>query len=170
MTNSNEDIPIMAAHNDLIARVMHRNNIAQVDLADKCQLSESTISRIISGDRVVSPEVIRALYELTSDPEMLCFLFGGETISLVRPTDEKLTKSQAESRAVIACSSVLIDTGASVGTHDDGIKRMATIDKAINSLADLRRKMITNTYTRIEPTERRVVHHNGSGQLVDMSA
>lgn len=158
----------MAAHNDLIARVMHRNNIAQVDLAYECQLSESTISRIIHSQRVVTPEVIRALYKLTEDPEMIAFIFGTPNFALIKHTGSDLSKSQAECLAVIACSKVMSKTGTPSPSRDDRFNRIAMIDKAMTSLAALRSKIIPNTTT--QSTTQRFVKHQAIGQVLDASA
>ncbi|PCI10404.1 hypothetical protein COB72_03375 [bacterium] len=156
----------MSAHNELIARVLARHNIEQVQLADECQLSESTISRIIHSQRVVTPEVLRALYKLTNDNELIAYLFDTKDFTLIKHINSDLPQQQIESLAVRACAAVLSDTGSKTGTPEDGIKRTSIIDEAITSLMTLRAKLAPANTGNTKPAFRRVAHpYNHSNQL-----
>jgi transcriptional regulator with XRE-family HTH domain len=143
--HTREDLPVLTAHNELIARVMQRHEIQSLDLAAESQLSESTICRILKGTRVVTPEVLRALYTLTQDNELINFLFGTKHYTLIKHEGSTLPKAQLECLAVRALSLVMSQTGIGGQTTETNQRRAIGIDEAITSLMSLRSKLVNAT-------------------------
>ena len=159
MSEHNGDMPIMTAHNEMLARVLERNEISQLDLATEAQISEPTISRIINGKRILSPEVVRAAWRLTHDLDIIAMLTGMNSFTLLRAGKSNLTKAQAECLMVRACSQVMSEYGTKPTTDDQRAERAQLIDEAINSLLIVREKLYANPQaTNAAIAYRRVQH------------
>ena len=142
---THEDLPVLTAHNELIARVMRRHNIQNLDLAAESQLSESTICRIVKGTRVVTPEVLRALYKLTNDNELITYLFDTKDFTLIKHAGSSLPKAQLECLTVRALAMVMSQTGVHGQTPETNQRRASIIDEAITCLMSLRSKLVNAT-------------------------
>ena len=138
MTQSSENLPVMKYHNDMFNRVLDRHGITQDQVALESQLSASHISRIASGDRVLSPEVLRALWTLTRDPEILASITGNSTLVAIEPSKHSETPEQIEAMAVRSCARVLNEHGKQPRSPNEAMSRVMEIDHAIGSLAALR--------------------------------
>lgn len=140
MSNPHEDAPIMKYHTDMFNRVLDRHGITQDQVALESQLSASHISRIASGDRVLSPEVLRALWQLTRDPEILASITGSAQLIAITPANNELSEQQIDALAVRSCARVLNDHGTPPTNSANAISRITEIDHAIGALAALRAK------------------------------
>lgn len=152
-------LPIMSAYNETIATVMDRHGISQAELAARSQLSKPVISRIVNGTRVVSPEVVRGLWELTLDTQIIAMLTGMGSFALLRCGNSSLTKSQAECLMVRACSQVMSEYATSPTTDDQRAERAQLIDEAINSLLIVREKLYANPQATNAASAYRAVQH-----------
>lgn len=139
--------PVMALHNEMIARVMERHNISQKQLAYEAQISTSHISGIISGVRVLGPEVIRALWRMTEDREIIATLTGDNDLCILKPAPNTASDEQISALTVRGCSRVLQDYGTSPRDHDDAMNRVKEIDHAISALSDYRARLTHRAQT-----------------------
>lgn len=141
MSDHSGDMPIMTAHNDTLARIMQRHGISQLELATESQLSEPTISRVINGKRVVTPEIIRALWRLTLDTQIISMLTGMSEFSIIRSRDSSLTPEQAECLMVRALGQLMSSYATTPRTDDERAARVQLIDEAINAVLTFRAKV-----------------------------
>lgn len=170
MTPTNEVIPVMTAHNDLIARVLDRHGIQQLTLADECQLSESVISRVISGQRVVSPEIFRALYKLTGDFELITFLVGTNEFAIIKHIYTDLPLEQVESMAVRGLAKILSSNGIKATNDQSRFERVTAIDQLVQTLMTLRAKFAAPNTGKPKRTAYRPVHRPPVGGQLDAIA
>lgn len=153
------DIPIMAAHNALIARVLKRNEIRQIDLANECGVSETLIHRIITGDRLVTPDIFSTLWRMTKDSELAAFVFGEPGYTVIEPVDASgYTEQQTLLLAVCSCSAVMQKADQRPKSKDEYIDRVSLIDDAIKRLLMLKSKFIDQVKPSNPYTHRSVVH------------
>lgn len=150
------DNRVMTSHNEMVARVLQRHGIAQVQLADEAGCSESTITRIIQCKRPLTPEVTAALWKLTFDSEIISVLTGDFDIKVIRKPSLVLNLEQAELEAVHACGSVLAGSQLVADDENAIAVRTASIDRAIDSLLALRSNLAVCHATK---SESRTVRH-----------
>ena len=153
--------PVMKFHTDMLNRVLDRHRVTQDQLALESQLSASHISRILSGERVVSPEVLRALWKLTRDPEVIASITGDALLVAITPAGPELSQPQADALAVRSCARVLHDHGTPPANAGEAIRRITEIDHAIGALAALRvrhAKLATGAPTPAPSGYRTITH------------
>lgn len=92
----------------VIARVLDRHKIRQVDLADLTGLSESSISRMVNGSATISPEVLRSLWQRTHDHELLAIALGERDAVLIRHEQDNNLNSATQCHRVLAgCGEII---------------------------------------------------------------
>lgn len=94
----------------VIVRVLHRNNLRNLDLADATGLSESTISRMVNGHATVSLEVVRALWQLTNDNELVSIALGDPHAVVVSMNDQTPRPQTFYSQRALASCAALVST------------------------------------------------------------
>lgn len=163
----------MTQHNEMLSRVLTRHNLKQVELADQCQISEAQLTRVIQGTRPVTAEIIRGLWALTQDNEIVSLLIGTNEFSLIKHIGKDLPKSQAEQFVVRACAAVMTDLGTDTPTEDSRIRRASIIEGAVECLLSLRMAVLginTPSTNLASPKSHRTVTHAPFSKRLDVMA
>lgn len=162
LSNHNSEIPVMRYHNTVAARVLDRHNLTNDQLAREAQLDPSHISRVLSGERVLSPEVLRALWKLTRDPELLMSITGDPSITIVAQDQESESIADIASRCVVTTSYILHKSYEPIHNDDARVKRVADIDRAIQALCahkgQLLNQLELTPTPNTQPTQQRSGH------------
>jgi len=182
-SNSNAEIIVMQYHNIVAARVLDRHNLTQDQLAREAQVHPSHLSRMLCGQRTLSPEVLRALWKLTHDPELLDAITGETgTIYIHEASNDDQSQSQSQpqtqqrtSSCVVALSYMLNQCHTPINSDDDRARRVADIDKTMNALASMRSSVLQSPLppstqsTRQTQDHRTVQHTTGhtTGRMLD---
>ncbi|WP_115009514.1 helix-turn-helix transcriptional regulator [Synechococcus sp. N5] len=167
LSSHNSEIPVMRYHNTVAARVIDRHNLTNDQVAREAQLDPSHISRVISGERVLSPEVLRALWTLTRDPELLMAITGDPSITIVAQ-DEGNASSDIVSECVVTTSYILHKCYESLDTDDARVKRVADLDRAIQALCAHKRQLLDQLDLSPAPSTQPTQHR--SSQKLDCVA
>lgn len=133
-----------AADAELLLRVLARHDIPQRDLARACNMLDGTLSRILSGTYPVTLKVLRALFDITGDTELVELLSTRHhTVIAVPSTGDRspdlhhafMEAQQATHEVMSGVSTLLTRTP----TDTDRSVTNQRIDKAIAALQRLRR-------------------------------
>lgn len=154
-----ESEPVIMPNNAVvIRRVMDRHNLRNLDLACATGMSESQISRMLSGQATISLEVMRSVWQLTSDHELIALAFG-DPHAVVFSMQDRASRSQTfySQRALASCSELV---NALVG-RDPQKKKSQIVQITGDCIADLFR--FRNS---IQPPSQ----HPSVGRLIDARA
>jgi transcriptional regulator with XRE-family HTH domain len=155
MSNHNSETPVMRYHNTVAARVLDRHNLTNDQLAREAQLDPSHISRVLSGERVLSPEVLRALWTLTRDPELLVAITGDPSITIVADEQGDAQSADILTRCVVTTSYILHKSYEPLDNDDARVQRAADLDRAIQALSAHKRQLLTQLdHAPTSPTQR----------------
>lgn len=168
--HSDGDSPIMTQHNEMLSRVLDRHQLKQVELASQCQISEAQMTRVIQGSRPVTAEIIRGLWDLTQDPEIVALMIGTKEFSLIKHIGKDLPKSQAEQFVVRACAAVMTDIGSDTSTEDSRLQRASIIEGAVECLLSLRAAVLGINTSSSTPKFHRAVTHAPFSKRIDVMA
>lgn len=133
-----------AADAEQLLRVLARHDIPQRDLARACNMLDGTLSRVLSGTYPVTLRIVRALFDMTGDTELVELLSTRRHAVIAVPStgDRSPDLHHAYMDAQQAVHEVMTGVSALLTRPPNDNDRSVTdqrIDRAIAALQRLRR-------------------------------
>lgn len=125
--------PMPEARRDLeiVLRLMREHGLGNRDLADATGLSDSYISRMLSGQYPVHLAVVRWLHALTRDAELRRFLLGdGEHLTVTLPSADKDRADVPTLMVPLARDWGELNSAAAAAIHDRSTSQAQRVDAA----------------------------------------
>lgn len=158
--NDHLEISVMQYHNLVATRVLDRYNLTQDQLAREAQVCHSHLSRMLSGERTLSPEVLRALWKMTHDPELLDAITGETGTIYIYDRKGDGDPDELKANCIVSLAYMLNQCHTPITSDDDRIQRVADIDKTMSALASMRSSLLSSPLPSTQqPRERRTVKH-----------
>jgi transcriptional regulator with XRE-family HTH domain len=158
--NDHQEISVMQYHNIIAARVLDRHDLTQDQLAREAQIDPSHLSRMLRGERTLSPEVLRALLKLTRDPELLAAITGEPGIIYLYNAEGDGDPGELKANCVVSLAYMLNQCHTPISSDDDRMRRVADIDQTMSALASMRSSLLSSPLPSTQqPRERRTVKH-----------
>ncbi|MBL0920725.1 MAG: helix-turn-helix transcriptional regulator [Phycisphaerales bacterium] len=136
---------------EIVLRVMHRHGVTPGELADATGLSESYISRMLSGQYPIHLHAAVWLHAQTQDHELRRYLLGGADHVIV-PMPAAESVDVATLTVPLARDLGEMNTAAAIAVHDRSASHARRISEAAHRVAASALRFERATTRRLEVT------------------